>query len=234
MIKCLYILVVMEEINLKELFRYILSKFYIISLIFAVVVSIGAIYTASFKTPMYNSSTKLVLTLEPGFANEISSSDIALFNNLVKTYAEIVKSRAVMERVVANLKLDTTADSLVGRVTATPVANTHVINVTVSDADNERAKLIADEVAKEFIAEIDAIYKMKNIKVVDAAQVSGKPYNIDMKKSTIRYAVAGAVLGLITVLIMFYFDNTVKSSKVVEDRTGLVVMGVIPEVEKKK
>lgn len=223
----------MEEINLKELFRYILAKFYIVSLIFAATVSIGTIFTLSTKTPMYNSTTKMVLTLEQGSANEVSSSDIALFNNLVKTYAEIAKSRSVMERVVANLKLNTTAEGLANRVTATSVANTHIINITVADEDNERARVIADEVAKEFKEEIATIYKMKNIQVVDKAQVSGKPFNLDMKKTTVRYAVVGMVLGVVVVLLMFYFDNTVKNSKIVEDKVGLVVLGVIPKVEDK-
>lgn len=223
----------MEEINLKELFRYVMAKFYIVSLIFAATVSIGTLFTLATKTPMYNSTTKMVLTLEQGSANEVSSSDIALFNNLVKTYAEIAKSRSVMERVVANLKLNTTADALAGRVTASPVANTHIINITVADEDNERARLITDEVAKEFKEEIATIYKMKNIQVVDKAQVAGKPFNINMKKATMRYALVGVVLGLTVVLLMFYFDNTVKSSKIVEDKVGLVVLGVIPKVEDK-
>lgn len=225
---------IMEEINLKELVKYIVSKLHIASLIFAAIVSLGAIYTSYVKTPLYSSSTKLVLTLEPGNVNQVSSSDVALFNNLVKTYADIVKSNAVMERVIDSLGLKMSAQALANKVTVTTGTNTHIIDVSVSDTDSERAREIADQIGTEFTKEIESIYRLKNVKVVDKALASGVPYNIDMKKSMVRYAAAGAAVGLTVVIAMFYLDNTVKSSRIVEERTGLTVLGVVPDMDEKK
>ena len=52
----------MDEVNIKELFRYILSKFYIVATATVVVVLVGEIYSTYIKTPLYRSTTKLVLT----------------------------------------------------------------------------------------------------------------------------------------------------------------------------
>jgi len=41
-------------------------------------------------------------------------------------------------------------------------------------------------------------------------------------------------MGLGIVLVMFYLDNTIKNSQVVEDKVGLVVLGVVPKVGKGK
>ncbi len=224
----------MDEINLKELFRYILSKFYVVLLILIAVVSIGEVYSIYLKTPMYKSTTKLVLTSSEVEQNStLKNSDVTLSNNLVKTYSEIVTSRNVMAKVISNLKMDLSPEELAGKISVSSVSNTQIITVAVSDANAEDAQRIADEVAKVFKAEISTLYKMDNVQIVDKAQVANAPYNINFLKQTLQYLAAGLALGIGVVLVMFYLDNTVKNSKIVEDKVGLVVLGVVPTVSKR-
>lgn len=227
----------MDEINIKELFRYIMSKFYIVLIILVAVMAIGEIYSIYLKTPMYQSTTKLVLTASESNANTntaITNSDVTLSNNLVKTYSEIVTSRDVLSKVISNLKLDITPENLSGKVSVSSVTNTQIISVTVSDANAEQAQQIANEIAKVFKAEISTLYKMDNVQIVDKAQVASAPYNINVLKQTLQYFAAGLALGIGAVLVMFYLDNTIKNSQVVENKVGLVVLGVVPTVNKNK
>lgn len=226
----------MDEINLKELFRYILSKFYVVLLVLVAVVSVGEIYSIYLKTPMYKSTTKLVLTASESTNTNtaITNSDVTLSNNLVKTYSEIVTSYDVMSKVISNLKLDMAPEQLAGKVSVSSVANTQIITISVSDADAEEAQKIANEIAKVFKAEISTLYKMDNVQIVDKAQKADAPYNINFLKQTLQYFAAGLALGIGAVLVMFYLDNTVKNSKIVEDKVGLVVLGVVPVVGKNK
>ena len=226
----------MDEINVKELFRYILAKFYVVLLILAVVVAIGEIYSVYLKTPMYQSTTKLVLTASESSANNtaITNSDVTLSNNLVKTYSEIVTSRDVMTKVISNLGLSDSPEGLANRVTVSSVSNTQIISVVVSDADAEQAQKIANEIAKVFKAEINSLYKIDNVQIVDKAQKAEAPYNINVLKQTLQYFAAGLALGIGAVLVMFYLDNTIKSSQIVENKVGLVVLGVVPTINKNK
>ena len=224
----------MDEINLKELLRYILAKFYVVILVLIAVLSVGVLYSVYLKTPMYKSSTKVVLTYEKNADTAtITTNDVQLSNNLVKTYSEIVKSQSVLNKVVDNLKLGVTTEALASKLTVATAANTQLITVTVADADAEKSRMIADEIAKVFKAEIVSLYKIDNVQIVDKAQVASEPYNIDMMASVLKYLAAGAAVGIGVVLLMFYLDNTIKSSQVVEDKVGLVVLGVVPEMEKK-
>lgn len=224
----------MDEINLKELFRYILAKFYVVILVLIAVLSAGVLYSVYLKTPMYKSSTKVVLTYEKNADTAtITTNDVQLSNNLVKTYSEIVKSQSVLSKVANNLKLEGGAEALASKLTVVTAANTQLITVTVADADAEKAKTIADEIAKVFKAEIVSLYKIDNVQIVDKAQAASEPYNIDMMASLLKYLAAGVAVGIGVVLLMFYLDNTIKSSQIVEDKVGLVVLGVVPEMEKK-
>ena len=223
----------MDEINLKELFRYILAKCYIVLLVLVAVFSVGVLYSVYLKTPMYKSSTKVVLTTEKDSKSTITTNDVTLSNNLVKTYSEIAKSRNVLDKVANNLQLAGGADALASKVTVASAANTQLITVTVSDSDAERAQKIANEIAKVFKSEIINIYKIDNVQIVDKADLASSAYNINVANSALKYFAAGLALGIGVVLVMFYLDNTIKNSQVVEDKVGLVVLGVVPEMGKK-
>ena len=222
----------MDELNLKELFRYIVSKFYVVLIVLAIVLAGGEFYALAIKTPMYNSTTKLVLT-EQKTNTVITTNDVTLSNNLVKTYSEIVKSRDVLSKVIDELKLGMSVDQLAEKINVSSVTNTQLINVTVSDKDAEMAQKIANSVAKVFKAEIVTLYKIDNVQIVDKATAATVPYNVNYTKQTIEYALAGLAAGIGIVLLMFYLDNTIKNSQTVENKTGLVVLGVVPNAGKK-
>ena len=78
----------MEEINLKELFDYFVSKWFIIAITGLVFVIVGASYTVFLKTPMYNSYTTMVLTTnnESNTNQSITQNDITLNKNLISNY----------------------------------------------------------------------------------------------------------------------------------------------------
>ena len=226
----------MDEVNLKELFRYILGKLYIVVTVTVVVVLVGEIYSIYFKTPLYKSTTKLVLTSSRGdnSSTAVTNTDVTLSNNLVKTYSEIITSRGVLSKVVSNLELDMSAEELANKISVSSVSNTQIITLSVSDSDAKRAEEIANEVAKVFKTEIVNLYKIDNVQIVDKAQVANAPYNINVLKQTLQFLAAGLAMGIGIVLVMFYLDNTIKNSQIVEDKVGLVVLGVVPKAGKGK
>lgn len=226
----------MDEVNLKELFRYILAKFYIIVTVTVVVVLAGEVYSTYLKIPLYRSTTKLVLTSSQGdnSSTAVTNTDVTLSNNLVKTYSEIITSRGVLSKVISNLKLDISTEDLAKKVSVASVSNTQIITLSVSDADANQAEKIANEIAKVFKAEIVSLYKIDNVQIVDKAQAASAPYNVNVLKQTLQFLAVGLALGVGIILVMFYLDNTIKSSQVVEDKVGLVVLGVVPKVGKGK
>lgn len=226
----------MDEVNLKELFRYILSKCYIVVAATVVVVLAGEIYSTYLKTPLYKSTTKLVLTSSQGdnSTTAVTNTDVTLSNNLVKTYSEIITSRDVLSKVVSNLRLNMSAEDLASKVSVSSVSNTQIITLSVSDPDAKQAEEIANEIAKVFKAEIINLYKIDNVQIVDKAQVADAPYNVNVLKQTLQFLAAGLAMGAGIVLVMFYLDNTIKNSQIVEDKVGLVVLGVVPKAGKGK
>ena len=222
----------MEEINLKEVYTYF--KFRILWILIAIVaiVVIGNIYTIITRVPMYQSNTTLVLVGES--KKGYSQSDSVLNQNLIGTYSQIITSRTVLSQVIDNLKLKTTTESLSKNITTSSVEDTEIIKITVNSSKRKEAAKIADEVASVFSKEVQDIYNLENVTIIDKAEVATSPYNINYVKDNIIYLMIGIVLSFGVVFVMYYFDTTIKSSEVVEEKLGLPVIGIVPKEEDKE
>lgn len=225
----------MEEINLKELFDYIKERILFIVAITLLIAAFGGLYSTFLKTPLYKSSSTVLLVSDDGTASNTGTtqSDVQLNKSLVSTYSELVKSRTVIKNVINNLSLDYKVEELKGKITVANISDTEIITITVVDEDSALAAEIANEVVKVFGDEIKNHYKLQNVSVVDIAEQEEKPYNINFFKEIIIYLLIGCVLSTGTVFVIYYFDTTIKSAEEVEAKLGLPVLGIVPKVNRK-
>lgn len=220
----------MEEINLKEVYSYFKSRLLWMILAIVVIVIIGNVYTILTRVPMYQSNTTIVLVGES--KKEYSQTDSQLNQNLIGTYSEIITSRKVLQQVIDNLKLKMTVDELSKNITTSSVEDTEIIRITVNNEKKKMAAEIADEVASVFSEEIQDIYNLENVAIIDKAEVAKEPYNINYVKDNVIYLMIGVVLSFGVVFVMYYFDTTIKSSEIVEEKLGLTVIGIVPKESK--
>ena len=218
--------VYMEEINLAEVFDYFKSKILWIIIAIVAILIIGNVYTIITRVPMYESDTTIVLS---GNKDSYNSTDSQINQNLIGTYREIIKSRRVLSQVIKNLKLKMSVDELSNNITATSVEDTEIIKITVANEKAKDAQRITDEVAKVFSKEVQDIYNLENVTIIDKADLANKPYNINYVKDNIIYLVISIVLSFGVVFVMYYFDTSIKSSETIEEKFGLTVIGVVPE-----
>lgn len=211
----------MEEIDLKELLKIFWIKKLQIILIILIFMGIGVIYTVGFKVPLYSAETTLILASQN--SNQSNSK-------LVSTYSELVKSKNVIRQVITNLNLGTTIseDELKNNVTVSAVKDTEIIKITVTTKEPVNSAKIANEIAEVFTAKVKEIYSIENVQVVDKAEISYTPSNINHKKDIIIFAFIGAVVSVIYVLLSNMLDTTVKTAEEIEKEFKLPVIASIP------
>lgn len=223
----------MEEINLKELFEYFVSKLPIIVIAALLTTLVGIAYGLWFQKPMYNSYTTIVLTRTDNGSTTtdgtgITQSDVLLNQNLVSTYREIIKSKRILNQVINNLDLSISTDELEKNISVTSEKDTEVIKISVNSSNPTDAKDIANEIERVFSNEIISIYNIKNITIIDYAEEDTTPYNINVPKQIILAFLIGFILACAVIFVTFYFDTTIKSSEEIENKLGLPVLGVVP------
>ncbi len=225
----------MEEMDLKELFNMFWSKKIQIILIILIFGIIGFIYTIEFITPMYDASTTLVLVSS---ADEtlttntmITATDVSLNSKLVATYSELIKSKNVLREVISNLNIDLEEEILKNYITVSAVEDTELIEITVRNEEPSNAAVIANEIAEVFTDKVKEIYNINNVQIVDKAEISSEPANINHAKDVIMFASIGLVIAIIYVIVANMLDTTIKTAEDVETAYSIPVLVSIPMIK---
>ena len=223
----------MEEIDLMELFNIFWNKKILIILVTIIFIIIGTIYSFAFTTPMYSSSTTLVLAMstENDTTNSITTTDITLNSNLVSTYSQIIESNEVLRTVISNLEIDESEENLKKNIDVSAVEDTEVIEITVTHESAVYAKKIANEIANVFSEKVQEIYNINNVYILDQAETESEPSNINHAKDILIFALIGLILSVAYVFILSLLDNTIKTEEDIEKGYNIHVLVSIPNIE---
>lgn len=221
----------MEELDLKELVMLFWHRKMTIILILAIFVTIGIIYTMGFVTPVYTSSTTLLLAKSDSSTDKtdtITATDITLNSKLVSTYSTLVQSKSVLRQVISNLGIDLDEEELKKNITVSQEKDTEIIRISVTNENATTAEKVANETARVFIQRVSDIYKINNVQIVDQAEISLTPSNVNHAKDVIMFACVGVIAAVIYVIVGNMLDTTIKSAEEVEKNFKVPVLASIP------
>ncbi len=223
-----------DEIDLKQLLELFWNKKVLILIVVLIAVIMGYIYTSFLVKPKYTSSTTLILAQRNSAdsTGTITSTDVTLNDKLIDTYKEIATSNTVVRTVITNLKLTNIDESTLKKeINVTAVTGTQILKVSVTDSNADMATKIANEMGQVFSKRIADIYKIDNVSIVDEAETTGIPSNINHKKDMLIFLVGGIVVAVALVLLINMLDNSIKSSTDIERALNLNILAEIPECD---
>lgn len=226
----------MEEIDLREIFQMFWKKKVQILMIVLVFVIIGCVYTLEFITPKYSSSITMVLTSnnqENETNSTITTTDITLNSKLLATYSKLIKSKTVLKEVISNLNIEMEEERLEEDITVKAVSNTELIKVTVENENAQLASDIANEIARVFQVKVREMYNIDNIQLINEAEASIEPSNINRKRDIMLFTVFGIAISTLYVFVANMLDNTVKGPQTIEEEFDLPVLASIPILQSK-
>lgn len=226
-----------DTTNIKEFLIYL--KKYIPAIILVTILAILGtfFYDKKIKTPIYQSTAKVVLVQQNENATMTSSAalnDYTVNQKLASTYTEIAKSELVLNQVVNDLNLSITAKELNKNLTVATVEGTTILTISVKDRSADEATKIANKVAEVFTKEVSEIYKLDNISLLDEAKTTGTAVNNTLTRDLI---IAGflSVFGVTALaFLIFCLDDTVKHGQDIENTFGITVAGKIIDGNSKK
>lgn len=218
------------EIDLVELFGVILHNLWII-IVSGVIVAAAALLVSYFIiTPKYESVTKIYVISKTN-ADTMTYSDLQAGSTLTKDYKELVKSRPVLEEVLAETGIDVELKELEEQITVEVPQDTRIVSITVEDKDPYEARIIADSVRIAASKHIREVMDTEAVNVVEEASLPIEKSSPSILKNTaIGYAV-GLFLAIAIVIINYIMDDTIKTPDDVEKFLGVSVLGSIPYSE---
>ena len=215
------------EIDLLELMRVLLAKLPLMIAVGLCTAMLAFLYSGFVTTPTYQSSTKIYILNKQEDVG-VTYSDIQMGTQLTKDYAEMIKSRFVLESVIEQLNLPVRYEQLNGRVAVAAPDDTRVLTITVTDSDPVRAMKIANAIREAAALHISNVMDIEAVNVVETA-------NVPMQKSgpaVGRNTVLGGMLGILIVagslVVSYLLNDTIRTAEDVERYLGLSTLAAIP------
>ena len=222
-----------EYIDMKKILNIISSKKIFIALIILLSLVMGYFYSYYYKKPQYNSSVTVLLTGDEAQGEkQVTQTDLNLNSGLISTYGSIAKSANVLSKVIENLGLDISVQNLQKNLTVAEIKNTQFLKITVENQNPETAMKIANEISTVFVEQIKTIYNIQNINIIDTAEISNTPCNINHIKDMAIALMAGIFASGVLILIIYILDDTIKSEKDIPVNLKLETIGTIPNTNK--
>ena len=220
------------EIDLSQLFYILWNNVVWILLAAVLCADIGYGIATFVKTPIYTASADMLVNnrqnTTSGDTSTVTSSDLNASSSLVSTYSIILKSHTVLEEVIDTLGLDYSYSELASMVSVSTVNDTQVMRVTVKNADPQVAMDIVAQIVSIAPAVIVDKAEVGSVKTVDQPWSSGRPVSPNKKRYIFVFAIAGALLMCMFLVLRELMNNTFKTEADITRELGLPILGVIP------
>jgi capsular polysaccharide biosynthesis protein len=216
-----------ETIDLQELFQLLKKRLALIVILALVATVISGIFTNYFMTPIYQTTTQLVVSRSNN-DNVITSAEISGSVQLINTFNVILVSPIILDQVIEELNLEETSDGLKEVMDVRNATNSQVMTLTVQYEDPILARDIADKTAEVFEREIPNIMNVDTVSILALAQIPSSPVSPRLLVNLGIGFLMGTMSGIFLSLLLEFLDKTVKTEQEVEKLINIPILGMVP------
>lgn len=225
----------MMEIDVFQLLKILWKRKFLIALVAIVTGVVAFAYSSFIVKPEYTSTTRIyVVNRNQGDKSGPTNQDLQAGSYLVKDYREIILSQDVLEKVATDLKLDLPSKGLASKIKVTVPADTRIVSISVTDRAPEEASRIANSLREVAAQKIISVTRVSDVTTLEEARPATSPSSPNIRRNTMIGFLAGAVVMIVTVLLIELLDTRVKRPEDVEDVMQIALLGVVPNLDKLK
>lgn len=181
--------------------------------------------------PTYETSTKVFVGKEESNVEGYNTNDIQMYQKLLQTYAETIKTNEVIQAAIKNTNTNLTVEEVKKSLTVTPISDTQILQIKYQNKNPQVAKRILGNITDEFIILAKELVPNGNVRVIEAVQLPENPVAPNKKMNIAIAFLLGLMVSVGVVFLLEYLDNTFKSKENLEKELDIPVIGLIPSFE---
>ena len=225
----------MMEIDVFHLLKILWKRKLLIALVAFVTGIVAFAYSSFIVKPEFTSTTRIyVVNRNQGDKPGLTNQDLQAGSYLVKDYREIILSQDVLEKVATDLKLDLPPKGLASKIKVTVPVDTRIVSISVTDRAPEEASRIANSLREVAAQKIISVTRVSDVTTLEEARPATSPSSPNIRRNTLVGFLAGAVVMVVTVLLVEFLDTRVKRPEDIEDVMQIALLGVVPNLDKLK
>lgn len=228
-----------EEMELKNYWRAVKKRLWLILFCVIAATATTAYYTFDRYTPQYMASSKLVINHTFSNDSGVETMDIGAMNTnirLIETYKEIIRSSAIMEKVVEKYpELRATSDELIRAVNVYSVNNTQIMMISAVGASYDRTAKIVNGVTEVFRSEVPRIMKINNVNLLTEAPMLShpQPFNEPAISNLLLSFIIALLFSIGLIFLLEYLDDTIKTEDDILKVFDVPILASVTAIEKK-
>ncbi|MGK8866565.1 capsular polysaccharide biosynthesis protein CpsC [Streptococcus oralis] len=225
----------MMEIDVFHLLKILWKRKLLIALVAFVTGIVAFAYSSFIVKPEFTSTTRIyVVNRNQGDKPGLTNQDLQAGSYLVKDYREIILSQDVLEKVATDLKLELPPKDLASKIKVTVPVDTRIVSISVTDRAPEEASRIANSLREVAAQKIISVTRVSDVTTLEEARPATSPSSPNIRRNTMVGFLAGAVVMVVTVLLVELLDTRVKRPEDIEDVMQIALLGVVPNLDKLK
>jgi capsular polysaccharide biosynthesis protein len=224
-----------ETISIQEFFKILRKRIVLIVSVSILAVTLAGVVSYFFLTPIYQASTQILITQQKYGEGQFNSQDIEANIQLINTYNVIIKSPAILSKVIKSLDLDTTPDLLEKKIKVNSAQNSQVVDISVEDPELYKAVDIANTTADVFQKEIRTLMNIDNVSILSPAVhlKNSSPLKPNPILNITIAAVIGMMIGVGIAFLLEYLNTTIKTERDIEDLLAVPILGLVSPITDK-
>lgn len=225
------------EIDLIELFYRLLEKSVWIILAAIVAAALLGAYTYFFEEPTYSSTAKLYVVSTSDTA--INLTDLNIGDKVADDFVQVFKNRDVYDQVVICMQEDYGVElpysfkEIQRMMNISVINDTRILQITVTSGNAEEAKQIATayaKMAKEFVAAVMGLQKPADFEYARDGIMNAP----EIVRNSVLGFLLGAVAAAAVIVMLFIFDDRVRTAEQLQKKLGLSTLGMMPVQENER
>lgn len=213
-----------KKLSVAELLHYITKKSPLIVAVALVFAVIGFAIGPANAISEYTASTAIYII--PFDTLELTEAQFStIFVNDCKA---LITGNNVADAVIKKLDLDMSTEALISLIEIPAQSNCRVVQIKFTDNDPAFAADIANAVREEAVAQIGSIMDVKEVRLIYEATVPGESSDSASMTTVILAALAGIIISVCVLALMYLLDETIRTDNDVADCLGVPVLGAIP------
>ena len=225
----------MMEIDVFHLLKILWKRKILIALVAFVTGIVAFAYSSFIVKPEFTSTTRIyVVNRNQGDKPGLTNQDLQAGSYLVKDYREIILSQDVLEKVATDLNLELPPKGLASKLKVTVPVDTRIVSISVTDRAPEEASRIANSLREVAAQKIISVTRVSDVTTLEEARPATSPSSPNIRRNTMVGFLAGAVVMVVTVLLVELLDTRVKRPEDIEDVMQIALLGIVPNLDKLK
>lgn len=188
-----------------------------------------SILTLIFVKPQYEARTTVFVGKDENQSEGYNRSDIEMYQQLLKTYSEIIKTKDVVRSAIDLSGINKSLDKVSEDIDINIIDGTQMIEIRFRSDNPENSLKFINSLSSIFMEKAIGLIPNVSFQILDGATLPQRPVVPNMKLAIGLGILLGIIMGTMVCAIMAMLDNTIKNKEQIEEEFRIHVIGEIPK-----